>query len=94
MRGLVAIYTLCTKRLCRYAAGGWRRLKVRDADDASVARARSATGQPESFSALFDMASSRAHQAAHPTDDDQERRADYTDADLLRCVSWHLVSDL
>jgi hypothetical protein len=62
--------------------------------DASVARARSATGQPESFSALFDMASSRAHQAAHPTDDDQERRADYTDADLLRCVSWHLVSDL
>ena len=32
--------------------------------------------------------------AAHPTDDDQERRADYTDADLLRCVSWHLVSDL
>jgi hypothetical protein len=41
--------------------------------------------QGESFSALFDMASSRAHQAAHPTDDDEctDRPADYTDADLL-----------
>ena len=39
----VAIYTLCSTRLCRYAAGGWRRLKVRDARYASVARARSAT---------------------------------------------------
>jgi hypothetical protein len=31
------------------------------------------------------MASSRAHQAAHPTDDDEctDRPADYTDADLL-----------
>jgi hypothetical protein len=46
--------------------------------------------QGESFSALFDMASSRAHQAAHPTDDlapSTNRPADYTDADLLRCVS-------
>ena len=97
----VAIYTLCSTRLCRYAAGGWRRLKVRDARYASVARARSATGQPETFSALFDMASSRAHQAAHPTDDAAERRrrpsttraggsaeCRYADADLLRCVSW------
>jgi len=75
VRGLVAIYSLCTKRLCRYAAGGWRRLKVRDAGDASVARAKeeiSHAGAKDLLCVVRYGFFARAHQAAHPTDNDDQ----------------------
>jgi hypothetical protein len=57
-------------------------------------------GQPKvhkTFSALFDMPSSRAHLAPQPTDDEQAtitacRLHSYPDADLLRCVSMDVVA--
>jgi len=68
-------------------AGGWQRLKVRDAGDASLARARSATVS-KGFCVVSICLLSRFWQRIRPMgDDDQVRDQDQHDADLLRCCS-------